>query len=150
MEELFRFTLNRPANRTSAATLQFEQTPFQSELTNAASPPDGAAARDPWASLQNYALGFIEKNLSAWILSLASQAPPSPMPQLKTLLAALQAVQPGVDPAAWQTPVQTAVATTNQNDLKIWNGNLADLFLALMIVRSHWSCGNRQAHSRYS
>jgi hypothetical protein len=132
MEELFRFTLTRPADRTDVSTLPLERTRLQIELTTAL---PSRATGDQWAALQNAALDFITGNL-VWIVSLNSQTPPSPIPSLKTLLAALQSVAPGADVSAWQTPIQAATGSTNATELSDYDGKLADLFLALLILRS--------------
>lgn len=136
MEELFRFTLTRPADRTETTTVPLQHnTQLQDMVAGAAKT---GPAQDSWASIQKLALDFIKANLSTWIASLAGQTSPAPTPflALRQLLTALQAVQPGSLPATWIGPIQTASTAISAADLATWHGNLADLFLALMIIRS--------------
>ena len=143
MEELFRFTITRPADRTSVNTLPLERSDFQDKLTTAASGvgdnqmgmtalPSG----EPWIALEGVAMEFITKDLSKWIAPLATQSPPPPLPILKQLLADLQTIDETSKPAAWQGKIQAVATNTNINDLKDWNSKLADLFLALLVIRS--------------
>src|SRR3989304_1510373 len=105
MEELFRFSITRAAERTHAATLPLARsTQFQDELVEIAARP-----RLLWSHLQAAALGFItnEDNVN-WILNFNSQAPASPVPALKQLLTDLQLVTSASQPSEWLTPIGTA------------------------------------------
>ncbi len=130
MEELFRFTITRPAERTNATTLPLERSSqFQEELVS-------QAAERRWELLEETALIYIQGNLP-WILTLTGQPPVAPGALiLKQLLLDLQAVQTGSLPNTWQVPIKKAVDQTTPNQLDETKGRLADLFLALLILRS--------------
>ncbi len=136
MEELFRFTITRPAERTNAATIPLERSSqFQEELVCQAAELVSQAAEHVWKLLEKTSLIYIQDNLP-WIITLIGQTPVAPVPVLKQLLSDLQAVQAGSSPNTWQAPIQTAVAKIRPDQLEETNGKLADLFLALLILRS--------------
>src|SRR5438034_7970079 len=109
MEELFRFTITRAAERRDVATIPLgRRSALQEQLT---SPLDKAAKRatasatplspsNDWAVLENAALAFVRTNLN-WIVALSSETPASPLPALRQLLTDLQTVQPGSAPESW-------------------------------------------------
>ncbi len=125
MEELFRFTITRPAERTNATTLPLERrSPFQEELVS-------QAAEGRWQLLEETALIYIQGNLP-WILTLTGQTPDAPIPVLKQLLSDLQAVQAGSPSDTWQVPIQTAVDQTTPDQLDETNESYATSLMPIM------------------
>lgn len=128
MDELFRFTINRPATRVNAVTLALQRdSEFQYQLINAA--PE-------WPQMQIQALIFLEAHLSQWILPIVSQSAPQPIAGIQQLLDNLQSLGSDAHPQQWQLPLQTMKGQVGVKTLTEWNVILADLFLALVIMRA--------------
>src|SRR2546427_4450078 len=134
MEELFRFSITRPAQRTDALTLPLE-TPGR--LTNFQGTLRALVTNEPthrqWQPLRDEAFAFINAH-ETWLLAFDN-----PVIQiLRKLLVDLQADLQKNPPSEWQTLIQTAAANTSALFGKIepLRNDLADLFLALLIIRS--------------
>lgn len=133
MEELFRFSVARAAERTHAATLPLERkTQFQDTLIEIATPRPNLQ----WSQLTDAALNFIMNNAENWIFKFISQQPDPSVAALKQLLADLQLVTSASRPPKWLKPIGTVKANINANRLSELYDRLADLFLALLIFRS--------------
>src|SRR5260370_7721143 len=99
MEELFRFTITRSAERTNATTLPLERrSPFQEELVN-------KAVERGWQLLEETALTYLEANFP-WILTIISLTPDPPVPALKQLLSNLHPLHVGSTPDPRHMPLQ--------------------------------------------
>jgi hypothetical protein len=138
MDELFRLTVSRPADRTNAATIPLERpTEFQEILQGIVSDPEP----QKWVRMEQRATGFLESNLG-WIASLydetASTGDPALARALLRFRTDLRKALAASPPPTWPTAAENLMEPFKPTsvDLNAFGARLADVFLAYLFVRS--------------
>jgi len=139
MEELFRFNVARAIERKTESTLSLKRnTPFQEYLFGIVGEYSGEIISKPvlWFKLQKSALSFVKENVINSNLDFEDQSLNSTMSDLKQLLDYLKAVKPTSEHTGLIRIIKAISSNLAENQLNDMVDKLADLFLALLILRA--------------